>query len=167
MGVMSFSGWHSPYEEARPKTPTSSPTGTHASSWLRFRDQGLAAFLRPFRDISTRIWLISSVGKISSACLGFRFNWPRTSFSLPDFQSTQDLIIKEPACSTCPGGSIFLERSEGREAKTGSLAPILQLLWRQHIGEDPDHTRAVLSPTPPHEARPTLYFLEPLTTAGP
>lgn len=60
------------------------------------------------------------MGKISSACLGFRFNWPRMSFPLPDFQSMQDLIIKQPPCSTCPGGSVFLQWSGGRETKLGA-----------------------------------------------
>lgn len=88
-------------------------TGTHVPSWLKYSDQRLSGPLPlPIPGtLALAFWLISSVGKISSACLGFRFNWPRMSFSLPDFQSRQDLIIKEPPCSTRPGGLIFfLER---------------------------------------------------------
>lgn len=101
-----------------PTSPTHTHTpGTHVPSWLKYSDQGFSGPLPlPIPGtLALAFWLISSVGKISSACLRFRFNWPCMSFLLPDFQSIQDLIIKEPPCSTHPGGSIFfLERGVGR-----------------------------------------------------
>lgn len=111
-GVMSFSGWYSSHREARsnlPPAPTTHTPGTHVPSWLKYSDHGFSGPLPlPIPGtLALAFWLISSVGKISSACLRFRFNWPCMSFSLPDFQSIQDLIIKEPPCSTRPGGSIF------------------------------------------------------------
>lgn len=170
MGVMSFSGWHPSFtQESQVQAPPPPPQGLPWGHMLLLGwNTEIQVSLPPPSipgTLTLAFGLISSVGKISSACLRFRFNWPRMSFSLPDFQSLQDLIIKEPPYSTCPGGSIFFFwKGWGVGSKLGTLPQFYNCSRDNIFGEDPDHARAVLPPTPPHEARPTLCLLAPLIT---